>query len=81
MIEWRPKPPKWQQVMEALRARIEDGTYPAESTIPSLDRIQQEFEVGENTAKHAVRSLAEQGFVVPVRSRGTFVVPPEERRG
>lgn len=81
MINWVPEPerPLWEQIAEIVRERIDDGTYPPRSPIPSIERIQQEFEVGKNTARHVVRHLAEEGLVRPVPSLGTFVIPPEDR--
>jgi DNA-binding GntR family transcriptional regulator len=38
----------------------------------------QEFEMGHNTVLHAIRVLAEEGFVVPIQSMGTFVRPRED---
>jgi DNA-binding GntR family transcriptional regulator len=81
MINWRPEPerPVWIQVAEAIERRIHDGTYPPRTPIPSIVRIEQEFGVGKNTARHVVRYLADEGLVRPVPSMGTFVVPPHER--
>jgi GntR family transcriptional regulator len=80
MIEWVPDPerPLWLQLMETLRQRITDGTYPPRTKIPSLTRITQEFGVGLNTARHAVEHLEEQGYVLAVPSLGTFVRLPDE---
>lgn len=78
MINWVPDPerPLWLQLMETIRRRILDGTYPPRTKIPSLKQITQEFEVGMNTARHAVENLEEQGYVTPVSSLGTFVTTP-----
>ncbi len=83
MINWRPEPerPVWIQVAETIQQRIDDGTYPPRTAIPSLPYIQQEFGVGRNTARHVLRYLAEVGYVLPVPSMGTFVIPPEDRPG
>lgn len=82
MIAWEPEPerPIWRQVAETIQARIEDGTYPPRTVIPSIERIQQEFEVGRTTARHVIRHLAAEGWVRPVPSMGTFVLPESERR-
>lgn len=81
MINWEPEPerPVWVQVMEIVRERILDGTYPVRTKIPGIARIMQEFGVGNNTARHVIDDLEKQGLVRPVPSLGTFVVPPEER--
>jgi len=80
MIAWVPDPerPLWEQMMETLRRRILDGTYPPRTKIPSLKQLTQEFGVGLNTARHAVDDLEEQGYVLPVSSLGTFVRQAEE---
>lgn len=79
MIDWVPDPerPLWLQLMETLRRRILDGTYRPRTKIPSLKQLTQEFGVGLNTARHAVDVLEEQGYVLPVSSLGTFVIPPD----
>ncbi|WP_420820053.1 GntR family transcriptional regulator [Sinosporangium album] len=56
--------------------RIDSGIYPPRTLIPSIQRIQQEFGVGRNTARHVIAYLTEEGRVRPVPSLGTFVVPP-----
>lgn len=78
MIKWEPKH-RWEEVMEDLRDRILAGEYPPRSAIPAIPRIMQQYDIGRNTALHVVASLAEQGLVVVKRSKGTFVVPPEDR--
>lgn len=82
MIEWEPEPerPLWIQVAETIQARIVDGEYPARTAIPSIERIQQEFGVSRNTARKVIRYLAAEGWVRPVPSMGTFVLPEHERR-
>ncbi|MET9339315.1 GntR family transcriptional regulator [Nonomuraea sp. NPDC003804] len=76
MIKWDLERPRWLQLMEILRGRIQDGTY--RGKIPSFKQLVQEFELGINTVKHAVDALAEQGYVRKVESLGTFVRPPQD---
>jgi DNA-binding GntR family transcriptional regulator len=80
MINWVPDPerPLWLQLMETLRGRILDGTYAPRTKLPSLKQLTQEFEVGLNTARHAISDLEGQGYVRAVKSLGTFVTPREE---
>lgn len=77
MIKWRP-PHLWEQIAETLRDRIRSGEYPPQSRMPSIRDLMQEFEIGRNTALHALEALEEEGFAVMVQSQGTFVTPPEE---
>ncbi|TDD54627.1 GntR family transcriptional regulator [Nonomuraea terrae] len=78
MIKWEPKY-RYEQVADDLRERIERGEYAPRSPIPAIPRIMQIYEVGRNTALHAVALLADEGLVVIKRSQGTFVVPLEDR--
>lgn len=78
MIRWEPKY-RYEEVADDLRERIERGEFPPRSTIPAIPRLMQQYEIGRNTALHAVYTLAEEGVVVIKKSQGTFVVPPEDR--
>jgi DNA-binding GntR family transcriptional regulator len=78
MIKWEPKH-RYEEVADDLRERVLVGEYPPRTTIPAIPRIMQFYDVGRNTALHAVALLVEEGLVVVKRSKGTFVVPPEDR--
>ncbi|MFB4265252.1 winged helix-turn-helix domain-containing protein [Nonomuraea sp. GTA35] len=78
MIKWEPQH-RWEEVADDLRRRILEGEFPARSTIPAIPRLMQQYEIGRNTALHAVSALAEEGLVIIKRSKGTYVVPPEDR--
>lgn len=78
MIKWEPRH-RYEEVADDLRERILAGEYPPRTTIPAIPRIMQTYEIGRNTALHAVSLLVEEGLVVVKRSKGTFVVPPEDR--
>ncbi|KAB8186823.1 GntR family transcriptional regulator [Nonomuraea phyllanthi] len=78
MIKWEPKH-RYEEVADDLRDRILSGEFPPRETIPAIPRIMQQYSVGRNTAMHAVALLVEQGFLIIKRSKGTYVVPPEDR--
>lgn len=78
MIDLVPDEHKWRQVMEILRGRILDGTYQPRSRVPSVRTLTQMFGVGDNTARHALNDLEEQGYVRQLPSIGTFVRPEVE---
>lgn len=77
MIKWEPKH-RWEEVAEALRARIESGQYAPRSRMPSIRDVMGEFEVGRNTVLRALEDLKERGLIVTRQSQGTFVSPAEE---
>jgi DNA-binding GntR family transcriptional regulator len=70
--------PLYQQIAAILIDRINAGTYPPKSQIPSPRELAEEFEVDRNTAVKAVGILQERGLVRGVVGRGTFVLPPAE---
>ena len=66
--------PLYVQVATLLRGRIESGELV--SRLPSLRTITQEYGVSHITAEKAVHVLREDGLVVTVIGRGTFVAKP-----
>jgi DNA-binding GntR family transcriptional regulator len=64
--------PIWEQVAAVLRQRIASGQITGR--LPSERDLQQEFGVAPMTTRRAMRALAEEGLVVTVPGRGTFVV-------
>jgi GntR family transcriptional regulator len=67
--------PVYVQVAEILRARIEAGELLPDRPVPSESQLQQEFGVARGTARKGIALLREQGLVVTVRGRGSFVNP------
>ena len=64
--------PLYVQVARILRGRIESGEIT--SRLPSLRTITQEYGVSHITAEKAVQTLRDDGVVVTVVGKGTFVV-------
>jgi GntR family transcriptional regulator len=67
--------PVYVQVAEILRARIESGDLQPDRPVPSESQLQQELGVARGTARKGIALLREQGLVVTVRGRGSFVSP------
>ncbi|MDT3395605.1 GntR family transcriptional regulator [Streptomyces sp. B1866] len=76
MIEFDPTRPKWQQIAEALRERIETGEYPPRHLISEV-ALEKEFGVNRLTVRKATKALRDQGLIVTVRGMGSFVAGPE----
>jgi GntR family transcriptional regulator len=68
--------PRYRQIADIIRKRIESGELQPERPIPSESAIMQEFGVARATARHAVELLREQGLVVKVPGLGTYVRKP-----
>ena len=61
------------QLARILRERIRAGEYPAGRKIPPLTDLQNEFGLSSMTVRRAVRALSDEGLLVIVPGRGTFV--------
>jgi GntR family transcriptional regulator len=71
--------PRYRQIANIIRRRIESGELQPERPIPSEAQIMQEFGVARATARHAAELLRDEGLVVKVPGLGTFVRKPEDR--
>ncbi|MET9550504.1 winged helix-turn-helix domain-containing protein [Streptomyces sp. NPDC006627] len=70
--------PIWRQVAAVIVERIEDGTYPAGSRVPSVVDLSAEFGVAASTAQKVLAHLKSKGLVRAEVGLGTFV---EDRAG
>ena len=67
--------PVYVQVADILRSRIQSGRLLPDRPVPSEAQRQQEFGVARGTARQAIALLREQGLVVTVKGRGSYVTP------
>jgi len=70
--------PRYRQIANIIRRRIESGELQPERPIPSEAQIMLEFDVARATARHAAEVLRDEGLVVRVPGLGTFVRKPED---
>lgn len=67
--------PVYVQVAAILRSRIESGELLPDRPVPSESQLQQELGVARGTARKAIVLLREEGLVITVRGRGSYVNP------
>lgn len=72
-IDFDGPSPLYVQLAGVLRARIQNGTYPVDRAIPSVAALIEEFGLSTMTVQKAVRVLKDEGLVLSVKGRGTFV--------
>ncbi|MDT0475045.1 GntR family transcriptional regulator [Streptomyces sp. DSM 41014] len=65
--------PASRRIADALRSAIESGELRAGDKLPSERALAEQYGAARNTAREAVRLLAEQGLVVAQHGRGVFV--------
>ncbi len=66
-------PPKYAQVIEELRRRIESGEYPPGSLLPSEHQLSEEFQIARPTVVRALRVLRDDGWIETQQGKGSFV--------
>jgi len=65
--------PKYLQIADLIRARIESGELAPDRPVPSEPQLVGEFGVSPQTARKAVRVLIDEGLVYAIRGKGTYV--------
>lgn len=66
-------PPKYFQISREIISKIQDGTLPAGSPVPSENDIIGKYSVSNTTARKALHELEKEGWVTRVKGKGTFV--------
>jgi GntR family transcriptional regulator len=72
--------PRYLQLSDLMRSRIERGLWPRGHQLPTLEALMAEFGVARVTVRQAVELLARDGLLSPQRGRGTFVTGEPERK-
>ena len=70
--------PVYRQVAATITERIDAGTYPPGTLIPSERDLGDEFRVSRVTVRQAIGLLRTQGVVVVEHGRGVFVAPTRQ---
>jgi GntR family transcriptional regulator len=66
--------PRYMQILGTLRARVEDGVYRIETSLPTESELCDEFAASRYTVREALRRLVEQGMVSRRQGSGSVVV-------
>ncbi|GAB7539934.1 GntR family transcriptional regulator [Burkholderia sp. 22PA0099] len=69
--------PLYEQIKDALRARILDGTYAPHARMPSEHELCALFGVSRITVRQALGDLQKEGLVFRIHGKGTFVAKPK----
>ncbi|MFD6035711.1 GntR family transcriptional regulator [Streptomyces griseoincarnatus] len=77
ITEWEADRPKWEQIADVIKRRIQDGTYPPRTRVPSVQQIVEETGVAVDTAQKVMTRLRQEGVIYTVRGLGSFVAEKE----
>jgi GntR family transcriptional regulator len=72
-IDLRSAVPAYRQLANIIRAQIESGGLAHDRPVPSETTLVQEYGVARGTVRRAIEVLREEGLVVTVQGRGTYV--------
>ena len=67
--------PVYRQVARILRDRIMRGVWQPDRRLPSEPDLEAEFEISRDTVRRALDVLREEGLIVTVKGRGSYVKP------
>lgn len=68
----------YKAITDALRARIVDGEFTPDATLPSEAALCAEYHVSRNTLRRALDQLAAEGLIVAQPGRGRVVLAAGE---
>lgn len=67
--------PLWEQLAALLRRMIQSGELRPRDPLPSESQLQQEHGVSRGTIRRALDILRNEGLIVTIAGRGTYVKP------
>lgn len=65
--------PVYQQIVDSVLSRIEDGSLSLGSQIPSINQVANDYNLARETVVKAFKILQELGLIQPVHGKGYFV--------
>ncbi|PSM41707.1 GntR family transcriptional regulator [Streptomyces dioscori] len=86
-MAYEVEPPKYVRLAQTIQGRIEDGTYPPGTRVPSENQLVQAFGMSRPTVVRALELLKRDGWLESRQGYGTIVrgrpevVEQRDRRG
>lgn len=71
--------PLYEQLRLALRDDILSGVYPPGAQMPSEIELGERYQVSRITVRRAVQELSEEGLLMRIQGKGTFVISSIQR--
>ena len=80
MIDPNLPVPRWRQLADILRERIESGELTGR--LPGEVHLMQEYGLAHGTVRKALKELRDEGLIITTPGLGSFVAasPPERRQ-
>lgn len=71
--------PIYEQLMDQVKSQIINGTIKENEALPSVRALSGELKISALTVKKAYDHLEEEGFVITVHGKGTFVTATDRQ--
>jgi len=68
---------KYQEIYNDLKEKIRTNVYPAETSLPTEQQLQEIYQVSRDTVRKALAILTERGMIQKVQGRGSLVLKQE----
>ena len=65
--------PIYEQVVDQIKAQIISGSLKEKEALPSVRTLSRELKISALTVKKAYDCLEEEGFVITVHGKGSFI--------
>ena len=65
--------PIYEQIVEQVKSRIADGTYPSGTALPSIRALAKQLNISVITTKRAYAELEQLGLIETMAGKGSFV--------
>ena len=72
-VNYRDPRPVYEQIMDGLRRRIISGVLAPDERLPSVRELAAQLAINPNTIQRAYRELEQEGYIVSVPGKGSFV--------
>ncbi|MDR1117998.1 MAG: GntR family transcriptional regulator [Bifidobacteriaceae bacterium] len=79
VVSNRSGTPIYEQIKDQVKQAIFDGGLQPDSALPSIRQLARDLRVSVITTTRAYRDLEEEGFIVSVQGKGTYVLPRNEQ--
>ena len=65
--------PIYEQIVEQIKGKIMQGELKEDTALPSVRALAKELKVSALTVKKAYDALTEEGFIITIHGKGSFV--------
>ncbi len=79
-INYSDSRPIYEKVKDSLRQLILSGALEADSKLPSVRELALSLTINPNTIQRAYRELEQEGYIVSVPGKGSFVAAGSSAR-